>query len=211
MSLSKPRFNPETSGITIVEKGVKFRSNLQKILHQHLSTFDGRMGLINDNSFHIETAGAPPMNSKVYGVNPKWGKECHAYLMKQVKEGRIRPSNSPWTSPAFFKKKTDQTPRLLVDYQELNKKTVKDRDRPPEVQPLLEEVAQRKFYSSFDCYNGYDQMRMDDESIAKTVFLTQWGYFEFTVVPQGVTNAPAKFQKYMRQRFDCEWCRVFID
>eukprot|EP00759_Apiculatamorpha_spiralis_P045859 PhF_6_TR42648/c0_g1_i3/m.64186 len=54
-------------------------------------------------------------------------------------------------------------------------------------------------------------MPLTEGSMAKTAFLTQWGCYEFTVMPQGVTNAPAKFQRYMRQRFDCAWCRVFID
>eukprot|EP00759_Apiculatamorpha_spiralis_P045860 PhF_6_TR42648/c0_g1_i4/m.64187 len=169
------------------------------------------MGLINDDAFDIETEGSIPTNSKVYGVNPAWGEQCKALLQKLEAEGRVKPSNSPWASPAFFKKKPDGQPRFLVDYQELNKRTVKDRDRPPEVQPLLEEIAQKKYFSIFDCNNGYFQMPLTEGSMAKTAFLTQWGCYEFTVMPQGVTNAPAKFQRYMRQRFDCAWCRVFID
>eukprot|EP00759_Apiculatamorpha_spiralis_P041636 PhF_6_TR40202/c0_g1_i5/m.59688 len=124
--LSKLRFNLETSGINIVEKEVKFRSKPSKDPSPtpiHVRWKNG-----SDKRQLLPYRNGSPMNSKVYGVNPKWGKECHAYLMKQVKEGRIRPSTSPWTSLAFFNKKTDQTPRLLVDYQELNKKTVKDRE-----------------------------------------------------------------------------------
>ena len=190
----------------------KHKDRLLTLLESNKSRWrSGKIGRITDDSFDIVTGDMSPFNSKVYTVNPVWGNECFTYLMQLVAEGIIVHSNSPWASPAFFKKKPDATPRLLIDYRKLNSGTTKDRDRPPDITHVLEEVSQKRIFSKFDLNQGYYQMPLKVEAQAKTAFVTQWGCFEFTVMPMGVTNAPAKFQQYMRTRFECDWCKVFVD
>ena len=53
-------------------------------------------------------------------------------------------------------------------------------------------------FTSFDLRSGYWQLRMSDESVEKTAFVTQWGYWEWLVMPMGLTNASSTFQKVMQ-------------
>lgn len=189
----------------------KARKKILNILDKYKSRYEGSIGRILDDTFDIKTGDAQPCNGKVYSINPKWAEKCREYIGQLQAQGIIRASCSPWASPAFFKLKPDGSPRLLVDYRVLNQVTVKDRDRPPDVAHILEDVAPCCLYSKFDMNQGFYQMPLDEDSIPKTAFITQWGCYEFTVMPMGVTNAPARFQRYMRGRFECSWCKVFVD
>ena len=57
-------------------------------------------------------------------------------------------------------------------------------------------------------------MEMDEESCEKTAFVTHFGLFEFLVMPFGLCNAPATFQRLMETVFADlirEKCVAYID
>ena len=53
------------------------------------------------------------------------------------------------------------------------------------------------FFTSLDLNQGYLQIAMRPNDIQKTGFVVQAGFFEFTRMPVGLTNAPATFQRLM--------------
>nr|GEX42038.1 putative reverse transcriptase domain-containing protein [Tanacetum cinerariifolium] len=71
--------------------------------------------------------GAAPMSRAPYRLAPSEMKELSDQLKELSDKGFIRPSSSPWGSPVLFVKKKDGSFRMCIDYQELNKLTMKNR------------------------------------------------------------------------------------
>ena len=64
----------------------------------------------------------------------------------------------------------------------------------------------------FDLEDGFHQMHLDPASLHLTAFVTPWGTYEFTVLPMGVKNGPAMFQRMIMWILkDVPYACVYID
>ncbi|GJS98642.1 putative reverse transcriptase domain-containing protein [Tanacetum coccineum] len=138
-----------------------------------------------------------------YRLAPSEMKELSDQLKELSDKGFIRPSSSPWGAPVLFVKKKDGSFRMCIDYQELNKLTVKNR-YPPQIDDLFDQQQVQESYSKIDLRSGYHQLRVREEDIPKTAFRTRYGHYEFQVMPFGLTNAPAVFMDLMNRRYPKE-------
>jgi hypothetical protein len=164
-----------------------------------------------------EIPGFPPKRDIDFSINlmpretlvsktPYWMstpklKELQLQLEEILKKGYICPSVSPWGAPVLFVKKKYETMRLCIVFMQLNKVTMKNKYPLPMIDDLFDQLKDAKIFSKIDLKSSYHQVRIKDEDINKTTFRTRYGHYEFTVVPFGLSNAPALFMCLMNGIF----------
>ncbi|GKC80670.1 putative reverse transcriptase domain-containing protein [Tanacetum coccineum] len=141
-----------------------------------------------------------------YRLAPSKMKELSEQLKELSDKGFIRPSSSPWGALVLFVKKKDGSFRMSIDYQELNKLTVKNRYPLPRIDDLFDQLQGSSVYSKINLRSGYHQLRVREEDIPRTAFRTRYGHYEFQVMPFGLTNAPAVFMDLMNRV-----CKPYLD
>lgn len=103
---------------------------------------------------------------------------------------------------------------MCIDYQELNKVTVKNHYPLPRIDGLFYQLQGSCLYSKIDLRSGCYQLRVRDEDISETAFRTRDDHFEFAVMPFGLFNAPAVFMdltKRVWKPYLDKFIIVFID
>jgi hypothetical protein len=79
----------------------------------------------------------------------------------------------------LFIKKKEWSMRMCINYQELNKVTTKNRYPLPRIDDLLDQLQGACVFSKVDLRLGYHQVRVKEEDIPKTTFMTHYRHYEF--------------------------------
>ena len=178
------------------------RSRLHSFLlerHQDFSLEDGERGETSLVEMHIDTGDSSPRKQPVRRIPFAVRQEVATQLRKMQDSWVIRASNSPWASPVVLVRKRDGSLRFCIDYRDLNSVTKADTFPLPRVDELLDQLGRSKYFSTLDLASGYWQVPVHPASREKTAFITHQGLYEFQVMPFGLKNAPAVFQRLMQR------------
>lgn len=190
---------------------------LRHLLESFSDIFDisaTAMGQALSVTHRIDTGDAPPIRRRPYRVSHAERQVINAEVAKMLAKDIIEPSYSPWASPVVLVKKKDGSWRFCIDYRHLNKITKKDVYPLPRIDDALDCLHGAKFFSSIDLRSGYWQIAVDAQDREKTAFVTPDGLYQFKVMPFGLCNAPATFERMMDallHGFKWSTCLCYLD
>ena len=205
----------------VEEKGVELDSGEKDIFYNLLlshadvlASSDADLGRTNKLRHHIDTGSSPPVRQPVRRLSPHRRGEVKQLLSRMLDQGVIEPSSSPWASPVVLVQKKDGSIRFCVDYRKLNQVTQKDAYPLPRIDMTLDALHGSQWFSTLDLVSGYWQVEVEEGDREKTAFCTTEGLYQFKVMPFGLCNAPASFQRLMDLVLTgIQWsqCLVYLD
>ena len=192
-----PMINVDSSKIDrLVLEGLK------RVIERHTSAFalsEDEMGRTTLLEHVIDVGDSRPIAQAArrlpYGEDGREKAEMEIDRLRSLKA--VRLSNSPWASPIVMARKKDGSIRMCVDYRKLNAVTKRDSYPLPRLDEALDSFAGSCCFSSLDIQMAYHQVPVREEDKAKTAFITHSGLYEYEVLPFGLSNAPATFQRLM--------------
>ena len=138
------------------------------------------------------------------------------YLRKEIQymleNDLIEPSKSNWSSPCILVPKSDGTFRFCTDYRKVNSVTKTDTYPIPRIEDCIDKIGNAKYVSKFDLLKGFWQIPLTDRAKEISAFVTPDGLFQYKVMPFGMKNSPATFQRMINQIVsDINGCEAYID
>lgn len=140
--------------------------------------------------------------------------EVNRIIEEMCEQGVIEESHGPWVSLAVLVRKKDGTIRFCVDYRKLHAVTEKDSYPFPRIDDILDQLSGNVWFTTLDFRSGYWQIKIRTQDKEKTAFSVGSGLWQFTVMPFGLCNAPATFERLMEkvlQGLLSKICLVYLD
>lgn len=139
-----------------------------------------------------------PIEQRLRRLKPEWSLKVKEEVMKQFNAGFLRVVTYPeWLANVVPVPKKDGKVRMCIDFRDLNKASPKDDFPLPHLDILVDNTAGHEMFSFMDGFSGYNQIRIAEEDQDKTAFITPWGVYCYIVMPFGLKNAGATYQKAM--------------
>jgi hypothetical protein len=159
---------------------------------------------------------AKPVKQPLRQFDEPKRKAIASELHRLENTGFIREiKSSTWVSnPVIVPKKNTDVQRVCVDYTSLNKHCPKDPFPLPCIDQIIDSTAGCARLSFLDAHSGYNQIKLKKEDEEKTSFITPYGMFCYQVMPFGLKNAGATYQRMMQNYLGSQIGRniqVYID
>src|SRR5208282_3751563 len=136
------------------------------------------------------------------------------YIVENLGNGFIEPSQAPFAAPILFVRKADGSLRLCIDFRKLNNLTKKDRYPLPLLDETLARMGNARIFTKLDIRQAFHRIHMHPDSEDLTTFRTRYGTYKCKVMPFGLTNGPATWQRFMNDTlFDHldDFCTAYLD
>ena len=118
----------------------------------------------------INTNNEIPIHTKLYRYPEVHRQEVHEQINDMLKQGIIRPSDSPYSAPIWVvSKKQDasgkQKWRIVIDYRKLNNVTIDDRYPIPNIEDILDKLGRAMYFTTLDLAKGFHQSSLQDRQL----------------------------------------------
>ena len=123
-------------------------------------------------------------------------------VRKLLEAGFIQEVYYPnWLANVVMVKKANGKWRMCVDFTDLNRACPKNSYPLPRINTLVDSTARHELLSFMDAFSGYNQIKVNEDDQERTSFVTSQGLFCYKVMPFGLKNAGATYQRLMNKMF----------
>ncbi|GFW01229.1 retrovirus-related Pol polyprotein from transposon 412 [Trichonephila clavipes] len=198
-------------------ESIRQKSSAERLFQEFEDVFSRNssdIGHTTVTQHRIDTADHPPIKQHPRRLPFAKQEEVGTLLREMQENDIIEPSSSPWASPIVLVRKKDGSTRFCVDYRKLNDVTKKDSYPLPRIDDTLDTLSGHKWFSTLDLKSGYWQVEIHPEDREKTAFTSGQGLWQFKVMPFGLCNAPATFERLMEtvlKGLTFEACLIYLD
>ena len=143
-----------------------------------------------------------PVKQKRRSFAPKRQKAINDEIGKLLQAKAIREVEySEWLANVVLVKKANGKWRLCIDFTDINRPCPKDSFPLPRIDLILDATTDRELLSFMDAFSGYNHISMDPRDQEKTSFVIGQGTYCYRVMPFGLKNARATYQRLVNRMF----------
>ena len=190
------------------------RCLLQDVLVQYETVFSEVPGRVNFMHYDIKIADdVKPRCSMPYKIPFSLKDRVREEIETWLQMGIIKKSTSAWSSPIVIVKNPDDSLRITVDFRAMNAFVNVDNFPMPSIDSVFEKLGNAVYMTKLDLTKAFFQLPLTPESTKYTSFVTEFGQYEFNVVPFGIRFATGLCNRIIRQVFeDCQdYVGSFVD
>ena len=166
-----------------------------------------------DMAFHdVDVGESKPIKQHPYRVHPVKREKLKAEVKYMLENEIVEGSHSEWSSPCLLVPKPDKSYRFCTDFRKVNSVTKSDSYPIPRMDDCVDKVGNANYVSKFDLLKGYWQVPLTERAKEVSAFVTPDGFYEYKVMPFGMKNSGATFQRLMNEVIlELDGCDVYID
>jgi len=189
------------------------KTQLDKLLENYHTVVNAPLGRVKGYHHEIKLLHENPKRFNAYPTTPLKTAKIDEQVDSMLKQGLIRKSSSPYAAPCILRPKPNGDWRFITDFSHVNSLTVDDSFPMVRIQDILKVLGKAKYFSTLDAEKGYWQVPMAESSKKYTAFRTKKGLYEYNVLPFGLKNSPATYQRIMNEVLQGlqEFCLVYQD
>ena len=188
------------------------RNDLKQLIHEYEHLFPD-IPTRTDKIFHdVEIGGSKPVKQHPYRMNPVKQQYLREEIQYLLDNDFVEPSQSDWSSPCILVPKPDGTFRMCTDYRKVNSVTKTDTFPIPRIDDCIDNIGHAKYVTKFELLKGFYQIPLTDRAKEISAFVTPDGLYQYKVMPFGMKNSPATFQRLINGLVsDLDGCKAYID
>ena len=175
------------------------QADLSNLLYDYKHLFSDVPGRTDLIMHDVDVGSSVPSKQHPYRCSPIKQAVLQNELQYMLENNIIKESDSPWSSPCILVRKPDSSYRFCTDFRKVNLVTKSDSYPLPRIDDLIDKVGNAKFVSTYDLLKGYWQIPLTPRAQEISAFAVPQGLYCYTVLPFGMKNAPATFQRLMNQ------------
>ena len=185
------------------------RKELVEVITQYREVFPDVPSKTNLIEHDVDVGDSAPIKQHPYRVSPMKKELLDKEVQYMLKNDIIEESQSNWSSPCILVPKHDGGFRFCTDFRKVNDKTKSD-SFP--IADCIDPIGNAKFVSTFDMLKGYWQVPLTRLAREISLFVRPSGLYQYKVMPFGMKNAPATFQRMVNKLVrNIDGCEGYID